>query len=145
LVWATQLPHRFPQPCNGVSRFHTNKKIIQAIHEKHALARLHIRGNTNRIIADMVESEADIIDLDWMVDLKSGTEQFGDKVSFLGNVDPVAIMLQGTPQKVFDATTTCMKEGGSRVISGAGCEVPNGTPHENFHAQTRTLQNARIA
>lgn len=116
--------------------------IFKAVHDMGAWARLHICGNTNRIIADMVESGADIIDLDWMVDMKSAAERFGDKVSFLGNVDPVAVMLQGTQEKVFAATATCMREGGPRAISGAGCEVPDGTPHENFHAQSRALQDA---
>ncbi|HEY5270359.1 MAG TPA: uroporphyrinogen decarboxylase family protein [Anaerolineales bacterium] len=115
------------------------QRIFQAVHEMGALARLHICGNTNRIIADMVESGADIIDLDWMVDMKCAAEQFGNKVSFLGNMDPVAVMLQGTPAKVLAATAYCMKVGGPRAISGAGCEVPDGTPHENFHAQSRAL------
>jgi len=115
------------------------QRIFQAVHEMGALARLHICGNTTRIITDMVASGADIIDLDWMVDMKAAVEQFGDKVSFLGNVDPVAVMLQGTPQEVFDATTYCMTVGGPRAISGAGCEIPDGTPHENLHAQSRAL------
>ena len=115
------------------------KRIFEAVHAMGALARLHICGNTNRIIADMVESGADIIDLDWMVDMKSACQKFGDKVSFLGNVDPVAVMLQGTPEEVFAATTWCMLAGGPRAISGAGCEIPDGTPEENLHAQTRAL------
>jgi Uroporphyrinogen-III decarboxylase len=118
------------------------QRIFQAVHEMGALARLHICGNTNRIIADMVASGADIVDLDWMVDMRSAVSQFGGQVSFLGNMDPVAVMLQGTAEKVFDATATCMRVGGPRAISGAGCEVPDRTPHENFHAQSRALQDA---
>jgi MtaA/CmuA family methyltransferase len=117
------------------------QRIFQAVHEMGALARLHICGNTNRIISDMVESGADIIDLDWMVDMQYAIGKFGDRVSFLGNVNPVAVMLQGTPEKVFNATTACMKAGGVRAISGAGCEIPDGTPIENLDAQTRALQS----
>lgn len=116
------------------------QRIFQAVHEMGALARLHVCGNTNQIIADMVASGADIIDLDWMVDMNSACQQFGDQVSFLGNVDPVAIMLQGTPEKVYAATQYCMTVGGPRSISGSGCEVPDGTPGENFHAQTSALR-----
>jgi MtaA/CmuA family methyltransferase len=116
------------------------QRIFHAVHEMGAVARLHICGNTSRIIADMVASGADIIDLDWMVDMPSAVEKFGDQVSFLGNVDPVAVMLQGTPESVFAATTSCMKAGGARAISGAGCEIPDGTPDGNFHAQTRALR-----
>jgi uroporphyrinogen-III decarboxylase len=105
-----------------------------------ALARLHICGNTTRILPDMMDSGADIIDLDWMVDMKSAAEKYGDRMSFCGNVDPVAIMMQGTPEKVYAATRACAEAGGKRWISGAGCEVPDGTPEENFHAQSRALR-----
>ena len=87
----------------------------------------------------MVESGADIIDLDWMVDMKTAVSQFGDHVSFCGNFDPVAIMLQGTPEIVYEATRDCILQGGVRSFSAAGCEIPDGTPHENLHAQTRAL------
>jgi hypothetical protein len=35
---------------------------------------------------------------------------------------------------------SCMQTTGPRSISGAGCEIPDGTPDENFHAQTRALK-----
>jgi MtaA/CmuA family methyltransferase len=115
------------------------QRIFKAVHELGAVTRLHICGNTNRIVTDMVESGADIIDLDWMVDMPSAVRQFGDRVSFLGNVDPVAVMLQGSPETVYRATLDCMKTGGPRCFSGAGCEIPDGIPIENFHAQSRAL------
>jgi uroporphyrinogen decarboxylase len=56
-----------------------------------------------------------------------------------GNQDPVAVMLQGTPDTVRAATLACMAAGGARSISAAGCEIPDGTPHENLLAQAATL------
>jgi MtaA/CmuA family methyltransferase len=116
------------------------QRIFQAVHEMGAVCRLHICGNTSRILPDMIESGADILDLDWMVDMKAACQQFGDRVSFLGNMDPVAVMLEGSPAKVYEATLYCMTVGGPRSISGAGCEIPEGTPVENFHAQSRALE-----
>jgi uroporphyrinogen decarboxylase len=116
------------------------KRIFRAIREMGALPRLHICGDTNRILPEMVESGAEIIDLDWMVDLQSAADRFGDRISFWGNFDPVAVMLQGTPEDVYRATQECMRIGGPRSISGAGCEVPIGTPRENLHAQLRALR-----
>jgi MtaA/CmuA family methyltransferase len=117
------------------------QRIFAAVHEMGALARLHICGNTTRILPDMMGSGADIIDLDWMVDMNSAAEKYGDRMSFCGNVDPVAIMMQSSPEKVYEATQHCMTVGGPRSISGAGCEVPDGTPPENFHAQSRALRD----
>ncbi len=117
------------------------QRIFEAVHAMGGLARLHICGNTNHLIAGMVASGADIIDLDWMVDMQSACQQFGDQVSFLGNFDPVAVMLQSPAETVYRAAADCMQIGGPRSFSGAGCEIPDGTPHENLHAQTRALRD----
>jgi uroporphyrinogen-III decarboxylase len=49
-------------------------------------------------------------------------------------------MLQGTPANVHDATFACLINGGERCISAAGCEIPDGTPHENLRAQAQALK-----
>jgi MtaA/CmuA family methyltransferase len=115
------------------------QRIFAAVHEMGALARLHICGDTSHILADMAETGADIIDLDWMVDMGRAAGIFGPRQSVCGNQDPVAVMLQGTPDTVRAATLACMAAGGARSISAAGCEIPDGTPHENLLAQAATL------
>jgi len=117
------------------------QRIFAAVHEMGAVARLHICGNTTRLLPDMLQSGADIIDLDWMVDIEKAAQFFDDKVAICGNFDPVAVMLQGTPEKVRSATLECIQKGGKRLFSGAGCEVPDGTPEENFRAQSRALRD----
>jgi MtaA/CmuA family methyltransferase len=116
------------------------QRIFAAVHEMGALARLHICGNTTRILSDMVSSGADIIDIDWMVDIREAAEAFGDGPAVCGNFDPVAIMLQGTPEQVGRAVLDCLEGGGSRGFSAAGCEIPDHTPEENLRAQVRALQ-----
>jgi uroporphyrinogen-III decarboxylase len=49
----------------------------------------------------MMDSGANIIGLDWMVDMNSAAEKYGDRMSFCGNVDPVAIMMQSSLEKVY--------------------------------------------
>ncbi len=117
------------------------QRIFAAVREMGALGRLHICGNTTHILDDMVQSGADIIDLDWMVDMGEAAESYGDKVSFCGNFDPVAVMLQETPEQVYAATQNCMNQGGPRSFSAAGCEIPDGTPHANLHAQSKALRD----
>lgn len=118
------------------------QRIFAAIKQMGGVARLHICGNTTRILPDMAKSGADIIDLDWMVDLDQATEVFGsDGPVICGNFDPVAVMLQGTPETVYQATLDCMEFGGQRIISGAGCEIPDDTPPENLLAQVQALRD----
>jgi uroporphyrinogen decarboxylase len=52
------------------------QRIFAAVHEMGAIARLHICGNTTRLLEDMAESGADIIDIDWMVDIHQAAEVF---------------------------------------------------------------------
>ncbi len=115
------------------------KRIFDAVHDMGALARLHICGNTNRIIADMVQSEADIIDLDWMVDFGRAAKIAGDGPALCGNFDPVSVMLNGDPEQVREAVLESLKAGGLRSISAAGCEIPDGTPPANLLAQHEAL------
>lgn len=115
------------------------QRIFQAVHEMGAVARLHICGNTTRILPDMLQSGADIVDLDWMVDLERAAQLVADRVALCGNFDPVAVMLQGTPEQVRAATLACVQKGGRRLFSAAGCEIPDGTPVENLLAQRDAL------
>jgi MtaA/CmuA family methyltransferase len=116
------------------------QRIIAAVHELGALARLHICGNTTRILSDMVSSGADMIDIDWMVDIGEAAAAFGDGPVVCGNFDPVAIMLQGTPEQVRSAVVDCLERGGPRSFSAAGCEIPDHTPEKNLRAQAHALR-----
>jgi MtaA/CmuA family methyltransferase len=115
------------------------KRIFAAVHEMGALARLHICGNTSHILEDMLQSGADIIDLDWMVDFQQAAALFNGRAAVCGNFDPVAVMLQGEPDEVYRSVQHCLRADPRYVISAAGCEIPDGTPHANIMAQKRAL------
>lgn len=115
------------------------KRIVKAIQEAGGIARLHICGDINRILEDIVELELDIVDIDWMVDMKRAVEIF-DGVSVVnGNVDPVAIMLNGSVSDVKAAVHKCMKDSKGKACISAGCEIPKFTPYENLLAFTEAL------
>lgn len=116
------------------------QRIFAAIKAAGGVPRLHICGNTSRILADMVTSGAEIIDIDWMVDIQAAAQVFGDRAALCGNFDPVAVMLQGTPQQVEAATRDCQARGGPRYFSAAGCEIPDRTPPANLLAQAEALR-----
>ena len=120
------------------------KRIFDAVHRAGGVARLHICGNTTHILEDMVSSGADIIDIDWMVAIDRVREVFAGRAALCGNFDPVSVMLQGTPEEVYDAVLECQDKGGSRYFSAAGCEIPDNTPEQNLRAQTKALQKVRM-
>jgi MtaA/CmuA family methyltransferase len=111
--------------------------IFSAVKEMGAIPRLHICGNTTRLLPDMARSGAEIYDIDWMVDMERASQALPGVVC--GNLDPVAIFLQGTPGLVQAGINANAKASAPRWISGGGCEIPRGTPHTNLKAQTQAL------
>ena len=87
--------------------------------------------------ADMGRSGAEIIDFDWMVDLRQASAAI-DAIP-CGNLDPVAVFYQGTPEQVGQGVRRNAAETGGRWISAAGCEIPDGTPQANLRAQAQAL------
>jgi uroporphyrinogen decarboxylase len=115
------------------------QRIFAAVREMGAVGRLHICGNTTHLLTDMTQSGAEIIDVDWMVDLSEAAHIFGDAAAPCGNFDPVKVMLHGSPVDVRAAVQACAQQGGPRSFSGAGCEIPDGTPAANLVTQYQTL------
>ncbi|MCC6369004.1 MAG: uroporphyrinogen decarboxylase family protein [Bryobacterales bacterium] len=121
--------HRFVQPYE--------QKLIRTIRGIGVPVRLHICGNTRKILSGMGQTGADIIDLDFLSPLAEGRAAMGESQVLLGNMDPVRALRDGSPDSVFQRLEACYADAGPRYIVGAGCEIARGTPHENVMAMTR--------
>jgi uroporphyrinogen-III decarboxylase len=99
-----------------------------------ALVRLHICGRTTKLLPWLGHLGADILDLDWMVPLAEARAQSRPGQILLGNIDPVAVLRNGTPEQIQAALADCHRAAGSRYIVGAGCEVVRDTPEANVRA-----------
>lgn len=124
------------------------KRLFDGIHAAGGLVKLHICGNTSDIVADMAATGADVIDLDWMVDIARARQTVGADVTLCGNFNPAGVLLRGTPDQVAAAARKCIADGGprqarpalglpkggNRFILQPGCEVPPGTPEANIRA-----------
>jgi len=121
------------------------QRMLGAIHEAGALVKLHICGDTSRHVPDMVTTGADILDIDWMVDMAQAVATAAGRTSINGNYDPVAVLLEGTAQEVYDAAMSCVRAGDAKAFVSAGCEVPVNTPQENLLAHYRAVRDAARA
>jgi len=110
------------------------KRMMDGLHQMGAGIRLHICGNTSSILEGMGRLGCGIVDLDWMVPLSQAREAMGPDQVLLGNVDPVAILRNGTAASIHDTLAECHRQAGQRYIVGAGCEVVRDTPLENLRA-----------
>jgi MtaA/CmuA family methyltransferase len=113
------------------------KRLVDGIHATGARVRLHICGNTRRILAGMGRLGCDMVDLDYLSPVSEARAAMGPDQVLLGNIDPVRALRDGTPESVYNAIGACHAQAGARYIAGAGCEVPRDTPHENLRALAR--------
>ena len=113
------------------------QRMVYAIHRLGAGVRLHICGNTRRIVGGMAALGAEIVDLDFLTPLDEARAGMGPHQVLLGNIAPVRDLCNGTPESVYACMAQCHRQAGPRYIVGAGCEVPRATPAENLHALVR--------
>jgi MtaA/CmuA family methyltransferase len=114
--------------------FPYEKKLMDGIHAFGGKVRLHICGNTRRILAGIGRLGCEIVDLDSLAPLNEARQQMGAGQVLLGNLNPVTALRNSNPETVTNAITECHRQAGARYIVGAGCEVPRDTPPENLRA-----------
>lgn len=113
--------------------FEGEKKMVNHIHHMGAKAKLHICGNTHRILPDMIKTGADIIDIDHLVpSMSSFTNLLNKHQVFSGKCDPVSIIQDGDRNAIIACVENSQKQASGRCIISAGCEITPGTTHENF-------------
>ena len=119
------------------------QKLIAGIHEMGCATRLHICGNTRRILKGMAQTGASMIDLDYPSPVKEARAASGARQVLSGNLDPVRTIHDGTPEVITKAVAECHAQAGAHYIVCAGCEIPRGTPPENLKALVSYAQQHR--
>ncbi len=96
----------------------------------------HVCGDTLPIMPAIPSTGIDILSADHAISLKSAREVVGSTICLMGNVDPITVMWNGTPERIREESLRCIDEAGAdgRFILSAGCEVPKDTPIQNIQA-----------
>jgi len=126
----------------GQFAFKRQKELVDHIHSEGALAKLHICGNTESILKEMIQTGADIIDIDHLV---PSMEVFSPLLSkyqvFSGKSDPVTIIQDGSREVIKQSVSNDFIKSKGRCIVSAGCEITPGTPVENMRAFSLAARN----
>jgi len=112
------------------------KRVCEAVHKAGGLLKLHICGNTSHIMADMTALDADLYNVDHLVNFDLAMKNYtAHGKAFKGNLDPVEDILFSTPEECRKKAAACVEKAkGMKYILSPGCEVPEGTPDEVFLA-----------
>ena len=117
-----------------------DKAVTEYIHSLGAKVKLHICGNITAILPLIKQVEADILDVDWMVDFAAAAKFFdGSKTAVNGNMDPVRVMMQGSLEEIEKQVNCCINAGTSTTLISGGCEIPAATPDGNLLLMDKLL------
>jgi MtaA/CmuA family methyltransferase len=119
------------------------RKMVDALHAMGTRVRLHICGNTKRILKGMGSLGAEIVDIDYMAPLSQARQEMGPQQVLCGNIEPVGTLRNCTPETITAALQECYEQAGPRYIVGAGCEVVRDTPAANLAAMRNFAHKAR--
>jgi MtaA/CmuA family methyltransferase len=110
------------------------KRLVDAIHARGGRVRLHICGNTRRILEGMGALGCAMVDIDYPVSLAEARAAMGPRQTLAGNLNPVKDVRSGTPETIVQALEERYAQTAPQWIVAAGCEIVRDTPHENVHA-----------
>lgn len=119
------------------------QRLVAGLQAMGARVRLHICGNTTKILEGIGRLGCEIVDLDFFVSVAEARQAMGPNQVLLGNLDPVRTIRDGTPESIQAALAECHRQAGPRFIVGAGCEIPRGTAPDNVRAMTEYARNHR--
>ncbi|MEI7635235.1 MAG: uroporphyrinogen decarboxylase family protein [bacterium] len=116
------------------------KRLVRALHDMGAVARMHICGNITHLLPGLADVKPDIIDVDWMVDLRKVREMMDKNTVICANLDPVRAVHNSNPVAIRQAVRGCYRAVGNPFMVNAGCEIPHGTPVKNLKALCEPLE-----
>jgi len=119
------------------------KRIVDELQDDGFKIILHNCGNTGHCTEAMVCSGAWGLHFGNRADMVKALQDCPAEIPVMGNIDPVGIMQQATPQKVYDETTALLvaTAGWDNFVLSTGCDVPPAVPFENIEAFYKALKD----
>src|SRR5215470_8973873 len=102
------------------------------------VVQLYVNG-CSHILEKMAESGADVLSIDWRIDLAEARRRVGDKVALQGNLDPCELL--GTPESIAESVKEILKKGGGLGhVMNLGHGILPMVPVENARAFIETAK-----
>lgn len=116
------------------------KKIVDAMKELDVATVLHICGNTTKGLGIMDKTGVNGISVDQRVDIKTATGNVENAI-IVGNLDPVAMLWNGTPDEIAEASKKALDAGIGLLT--AGCGIVSMTSTANLQTMVKCAINHR--
>ena len=119
------------------------RKIVDAVQDDKFSIVLHNCGNTGHCTEAMLHSGASALHFGNKADMVQALETCPPDLPVMGNIDPVGIMRQASPEQVYAAVSELLERTSSygNFILSTGCDVPPRTPFGNIQAFYQALSD----
>ena len=109
------------------------KRVSDRIRARGVRVTIHICGNTTNRLDLIPQAGAQIMSVDYKVNLADARRLLGGRIAFAGNMNPVAIMQKQTVAGVAAASREAIAQAGiaGGYILMPGCDIPPSVPIEN--------------
>lgn len=121
-----------------------HKKLVELIQKDGGFCRLHICGDTNKLMPYSLGTGTRILDIDWQVDLETACTKLAEGQVFCGNLDPAADILMGAPESFHDKVQDMCKRANNKIIVAGGCDIPPDTSIENMQAFFEACNSGKL-
>ena len=118
------------------------KQIVDAVQDDDFTVILHNCGNMGQCTHAMVECGARALHFGNLVDIPQALQEVPEEMLVMGNLDPVNVMQQATPEVVAAATTDLLEKtaGAKNFVLSTGCDLPPEVPEANIQAFFEALE-----
>jgi uroporphyrinogen decarboxylase len=115
------------------------RSIFEATHAL-AVPRIHFGTSTSGLLELIATSGADVVSLDWRIDLDEGWRRVGHDRGVQGNLDPAVLL--GPRERVVEGARRVLRQAAGRPghVFNLGHGVLPGTPLENLQVLVETVR-----
>ena len=117
------------------------RRIVEAVQDDGFSIVLHNCGNTGHCTDAMIRSGASALHFGNRADMVEALKTCPPELPVMGNIDPVTVMQQASPEQVYAAVSELLGKtaGFGNFILSTGCDVPPRTPVVNIQAFYQAL------
>lgn len=128
------------EDCRTFSSIHI-RRIVEAVQDESFAVILHNCGNTGHCTQAMLAVGASGYHFGNKADMVEALQSCPADVLVMGNIDPVGVFKQGTPEQVYAETSSLLERTAvfPNFVLSTGCDVPPRIPVENIEAFYQAL------
>lgn len=110
-------------------------QVVDAVQRENAPYSIHICGDTTKIIRDMGQTGAKILEVDWKLDMGLAHRSLPESTVLMGNINPSDPIYIGTPEQVLaQCKDVIEKTRGQGLLLSSGCAIGANAKPENIAA-----------